>query len=579
MVDPVLFKATKTGKLLTIQWFHRDGVEWKKILDAVKILPGRTFDPVQKAWRCPATPDNLAALAALGFPEPVEVAPQDTSALDDDLFGPRPTKPKPKKEPELLPELTPWVAPWLSRKVDIGAAKYLRPYQVEAMQFLSHLGGRGLIGDDCGTGKTVMACGWAAMHPVSRPILIVCTQTTKLQWSAALMKFGVVCPALVTGFWGRQLATPLILHGQTPRAIPPGTEAIVINWDIVSYWEDVLADYGFKIMVADECQAMGNLKAKRTKTIMRLAAKIPQFIPMSGTPMRTRPAQFFPILHLLAPKVFPAEYKFLQRYCGPKMNRGRLEYKGSSNEIELHRKVREIMLRREVQDVLKDLPDKIINVVPVEADAGLMREYEAQESTFWGMDANSPDAMREMLNNLAGTAYRVKENACIAWVEDWLEENEGKKLLIFGWHRSVVNLLTQRLSGHNPAQIDGGITGEKREEQKHKFINDPRCRILCANILAAGVGLDGLQEAASTEVFVEFAPSPEDHKQAEARLYRSGQTRPVTVNYLIAPGTIDEDLMEVLDTRRKMLSNILDGKSTDLDFLGELLARRGKLKQ
>ena len=118
-------------------------------------------------------------------------------------------------------------------------------------------------------------------------------------------------------------------------------------------------------------------------------------------------------------------------------------------------------------------------------------------------------------------------------------------------------------------------TGE-REEARTKFINDPKCRVIVANIQAGGVGIDGFQEVCSDVAFAEFSHTPNYHRQAEDRLHRSGQKTSVTSYYLVAPGTVDMDAIEVLDARAKMLDGVLDGKETaTTDLLTELLERRG----
>ena len=558
------FKTERKGGKLYLKWFHDDGPAWAVVLAGVKALKGRTFDPIQKVWAVPDTAETLAAISALGFPLPdagavAPVAPESPARTHD--------------KPPLAP------LPWVGLEVDTTKAPYLRPYQVEAMQFLAHRNGRGLIGDGMGTGKTIQACGWAAINPHLRPVVIVTNQSTKKQWATALMRFGVVSPALVKGSWGKQLATPLILYGKTPRPIPTGTETVVVNWDIVADWAQAIAEFGPRILVADECQAMGNKSSKRTKAMQLLARNAEHFIPMSGTPIRTRPKQFWPTLNLIDPHGFPAERKFLFRYCGPKHNGFGFTFDGASHMDELHERLRPLMLRRMLEDVCKDVPDKTIVAVPVDADPALMGEYENALDLFWQGNRADMDEMRHKMAALTRTAFRAKEEACIAWVLEWLESNPDEKIIVFAWHRPVIAIVVERLraAGHKPAQIDGGITGDARELQKEMFIADPACRICVANIVAAGVGLDGLQEVACNMAFLEFAPSPEDHRQAEARLYRSGQRRPVFAHYLLADGTLDMELVEIRDQRVSMISAIMDGKETGagLDFLGELLARHG----
>ncbi len=76
--------------------------------------------------------------------------------------------------------------------------------------------------------------------------------------------------------------------------------------------------------------------------------------------------------------------------------------------------------------------------------------------------------------------------------------------------------------------------------------------------------------------FAEFSHTPNFHRQAEDRLHRSGQHNSVTSYYLVAPGTVDMEAIEVLDARAKMLDGVLDGKETaSTDLLTEILERKG----
>jgi SWI/SNF-related matrix-associated actin-dependent regulator 1 of chromatin subfamily A len=160
------------------------------------------------------------------------------------------------------------------------------------------------------------------------------------------------------------------------------------------------------------------------------------------------------------------------------------------------------------------------------------------------------------------------------WVLDFLDS--GRKLLLFAWHRDVVDLIHMALKDYSPAKIYGGMSNQDREAMRQKFITDPACRVMVANIQSGGVGIDGFQEVCSDVAFAEFSHTPNYHRQAEDRLHRSGQHNSVTSYYLVAPGTVDMDAIEVLDDRAKMLDGVLDGKeAADIDLLTELLERRG----
>ena len=99
---------------------------------------------------------------------------------------------------------------------------------------------------------------------------------------------------------------------------------------------------------------------------------------------------------------------------------------------------------------------------------------------------------------------------------------------------------------------------------------------MVCNIQSGGTGIDGFQNVCCNVAFAEFAETSTDMEQAEDRLHRGGQGRPVSVYYLIASGTIDEDMAEALDEKKKVLASVLDGKqASDLDLIATIAARRG----
>jgi SNF2 family DNA or RNA helicase len=210
-------------------------------------------------------------------------------------------------------------------------------------------------------------------------------------------------------------------------------------------------------------------------------------------------------------------------------------------------------------------------MVPLEADAAQLAEYENEEgqiANLQGVEA------RERLANLTRTAYLVKEKALLNWVKCFLESDE--KLLLFAWHRDVVDALYDALKEFHPAKIYGGVSLKQREDEKERFISDESCRVMVCNIQSGGTGVDGFQKVCCNVAFAEFAATSTDMEQAEDRLHRGGQERPVNVYYLIAQGTIDEDMAEALDEKKRVLASVLDGKEAkDLDLIATIAARRG----
>lgn len=449
-------------------------------------------------------------------------------------------------------------------------------YDVKVLEHANFVANR-IVVHNCG--KTVEALAWM-VYAQSFPALYVVNAPTKLQWKNAYEAW----LSKVEGTFPK----PEVLYGKTPHELSPD-RTYIINWDILADWvghtektedgksrfiaDGPLTRLNLMLLVGDEVQAIGNPKSIRSMAFMAMAKITREVIAMSGTPAMSRPAQFWPCLNIMMPDVFPDYYKYLYTYCDPKNNGYGMTFNGVTNADQLHRAIVNCMLRRTKQDVMKDLPPKTIEVVPLETDPDAMKAYAEEEASIFG-GGTELSGMRNRIAGLLHTAFTLKEKALEDWVDCFLQS--GEKLLLFAWHRDVVDLLCSQMKPWKPAKIYGGMTAHEREEAKDMFIKDEDCRLLVANIQSGGVGIDGLQTVASHCAFAEFAHTPNFHRQAEDRLARSGQTKPVTAYYLVASGTIDMEAMEILDERAKMLDGLVDGKeAADIDLLTEIMERKG----
>ena len=551
---------------IELSWFCRDRAGWARMLSLVRSIPRRVFDSETKKWYIPATEDNIESLQESGWRAAKKSA---VKAEPQAAFGGVPV-PKKYQEYMSLPEEVPAEDPVITQRNAVenfvldstsDIVPGLRSYQVDFLKFAAMRNGRVALGDGMGTGKTLQSLAWIAYNR-SFPALIVVNAPTRLQWEKEFKRWLSLvpnCPHRVQ-----------ILYGTRTRKLDKSCSYIV-NWDILTYWQDELAATGFECLIGDEAQAIGNPESKRALAFRHLAAVIPECIVMSGTPARSRPAQFWTMVSCVEPKMFPTYKGYLWRYTCPKATPWGVQFDGARNVKELHAKLVSVMLRRTKDDVMKDLPPKTLDVIPLEADAAELAEYNSEEA---GIAELQGIAARERLTNLTRTAYAVKEKSLLNWVRCFMESDE--KLLLFAWHRDVVDRLFEELKEYNPAKIYGGVTLQQREAEKEKFIQDDSCRIMICNIQSGGTGVDGFQKVCCNVAFAEFASTSTDMEQAEDRLHRGGQERPVSVYYLIATGTIDEDMAEALDSKKKVLASVLDGKqANDLDLIATIAARRG----
>ena len=553
---------------IELSWFCRDHSGWARMLSLVKSIPRRVFDNETKKWYIPATEENIESLVQSGWRASKKSAVQEAPVQ---MFG---SVPVPKKyaeyasKPEELPEGNPSEAQ--KQKIDAflldstrDLIPGLRNYQVDFVKFAAIRNGRVALGDGMGTGKSLQSLAWLCYNR-SFPALIVVNAPTKLQWEKEYRKWISKvpgCPCRVQ-----------ILSGTKTKRLDKSS-SYIINWDILHHWQDELATTGFECLIGDEAQAIGNPDSKRALAFRHLAAVIPECIVMSGTPARSKPAQFWTMMSCVEPQMFPNYKAYLWRYTNVKSTPWGISFDGARNVQELHSKLVSVMLRRTKEEVMKDLPPKILDVVPLEADSEELEEYNSEEAEIGNLDGIEA---RERLANLTRTAYAVKRKSLLNWVRCFMESDE--KLLLFAWHRDVVDSLHEELKEFCPAKIYGGVSLQQREAEKERFISDPDCRIMVCNIQSGGTGIDGFQKVCCNVAFAEFAATSTDMEQAEDRLHRGGQERPVSVYYLIATGTIDEDMAETLDQKKKVLASVLDGKQAeDLDLISVIAARRGIL--
>ena len=537
----------QNDRWLAIKWSGTNREHWNLILNAIKALPERRYNGATKEWIIPFRDNYLQWAKIAGFPDPAIIAEQVQEFTEEEWQDPIESQKKLIQETPLDPE----------RLMIPG----LRPYQTDFVKYMIARRGRAFLGDDMGAGKTISALAWL-VYSDAYPALIVVNAPTKLQWYQQYRDWLKKVP-------GADYRCQ-ILSGQKPYRLDPNVSCI-INWDILHHWKDALAQFGFKYLVGDEVQAIGNPESKRAIAFRMLSKVIPECVCMSGTPARSKPAQFWTVLNIMMPADFPNYYKYLYRYCEPKSTPWGMQFNGASHVQELHYKMSQCLLRRTKEEVMKWLPPKTMEVVPLEIDKTLENEYRDQEAEIYKEGTSD---LHQRVADLMRTAYALKEKSLLRWVEDFLES--GNKLLLFAWHRDVVDLLVESLKKYHPVKIYGGISVAAREDAKTTFIQDDKCRIMVANIQAGGVGIDGLQKVCNHVAFAEFSHTPLDHRQAEDRLHRGGQDLPVTSYYLIAPGTVDDDSVEVLDDRAQMLDNALDGhKTADVNLIGEILERKG----
>jgi Superfamily II DNA/RNA helicases, SNF2 family len=437
-------------------------------------------------------------------------------------------------------------------------------FQKNGVQWLEKVNGIGLLADEMGLGKSAQAISYAYINPELRPILVICPASIKINWSLEIKK------------WSGEES--LLLYGKKSSHVA-NYPWYIINYDILAEeikktekkkvlsdtsWIYKLASMGIKAIIIDECQAIVNPSAVRAKAVITLKKILPnvKFIALSGTPIKNRPKEFFTILNLLSPKLFPNRWKYLHKYCNPKYNGFGWTFDGATKIDELQELIKTLMLRRLKEDVLKDLPPKQRIIIPLEIDKVALQNYIDATIQFKLWVQNHIDNKLELqinIDRLKQLAYLAKRNSVIKWLEDYPEN----KLVIATYHKNTLEDLYTHFKNIS-VFIDGGITGIKRQEAVDAFQKNEKIKfIFCQILTVPGLTLT----AANATCTVEFAWSPSDHYQLEDRVHRMTQEADsVFAYYLLAPNTIEEEIVKLIDAKQEVLGKLFDNKEKSVLF-------------
>lgn len=509
------------------------------LLPILRDLDGGGWDKGLKCWRAALTPGNVKTLLRQGF----TFSPEAREAVQRriDLSRQR------KQQAAAVLEVP-------------GLKRSLRPFQEEGLRYIEAHSGRALLADEMGLGKTVQALAYLQLHPELRPAVIVCPACVKLNWACEAAAWTADPPALV-------------LEGRKAEAVDDAP-LLIVNYDILPGWVEELRQRRPRAVVLDECHYTKNRKAARTKAVKDLCEAVPHVLALSGTPILSRPIEFYETLALLAPRIFGNWWWYINQFCGLSVGYGgAMNTGGASNTDKLHALLKQhVMIRRLKADVLPELPPKSRTKLPLSITnrteynraaldfRGWLREHEGRELDG-GVALARLEALRQL--SLAG-----KMAEALAWIRDTLESVE--KLVIFTWHREALAELRRQFATISTS-LDGDTPPLQRNACVQRFQQDPDCRLFLGNIKAAGVGIT--LTAASHVAFLELPWTPGEVVQAEDRLHRIGQGAAVNVWFLLAQGTVDEDIHALLDDKLDTVSGILDGKGASLNILPDLLWR------
>lgn len=440
-----------------------------------------------------------------------------------------------------------------------------------------------LLADEPGLGKTAQAL-LAAEAAHAFPLVVVVPNVVKVNWAREVEK------------WIPQ-RTATVVHGDGDD-IDAFADVVIVNYEVLDRHVAWLSRRGFKGMVVDEAHFIKNASSQRSKNVLALSKGIRSvtpnalFVALTGTPLINQIEDFRMIWQYLGwiddKKPLASLMRKLEE---TELNPGDPGFFASARGAVVDMGI----VRRKKVDVAADIPARRIADIPVELDGEAGRSIlEAERALvarlverYRRLAAARPDSAPEDLIRLVAAAELEESRGATAGGDNVfamvrrigqakatpaadytvnLARNVGK-VVFFAKHIDVMDAAEEYFAkaGLKTVSIRGEQTTKARTAALDAFTNDPEVAVAVCSLTAAGVGIN--LQVASNVVLAELSWTNAEQTQAIDRVHRIGQELPVTAWRIIAAGTIDGRISELIDAKAGLAARALDGE--DFDDAGE----------
>lgn len=448
----------------------------------------------------------------------------------------------------------------------------LRPYQEIGFQWLCSLakfGFGGILADDMGLGKTLEVLTFLAAHPGTRT-LVVCPASLVYNWEEECRRFYPA--AQIAAVAGAANTRKMQIEDWDQHDI------LITSYDLLKRDIDLYGGRRFDYMIIDEAQYIKNASTLAAKAVKAIASGC-RFA-LTGTPIENRLSELWSIFEFLMPGYLFSYKKFKEELEGPIA-----EGKDEAARVRLSRFVRPFILRRLKKEVLKELPDKVEEVVYARMEEEQNSLYQAREKQLLMTLASQTDAdfktqklwvlaeltaLRQICCNPAlvydnYTGDSAKTRTCIEVVENAV--GSGHKVLLFSQFASMLEQLSGLFAEVGLRAFL--LTGKTNKEERRRLVAEfqkGEADVFLISLKAGGTGLN----LTAADLVIHYDPwwNLAAQNQATDRAYRIGQDNKVTVLRLIMKGTIEERILKMQEDKQNLADSIIseDGVSvTGLD--------------
>jgi SNF2 family DNA or RNA helicase len=443
-----------------------------------------------------------------------------------------------------------------------------------------------LLLDEMGLGKTMEILAYIAkMEPRPEKVLFIVPNTLKGEWRAAIQKWlpPEEVAAFATGRGGLKRFKGL---GDDPVWKTAPTRCLITNYETMRSpdYMDILLAFKADVLVFDEAHRLRNWDKKTAVASRKLSADT--ILMATGTPIVNHAGDLWSLISKVAPTRAgnASSWERTFTYVTP-------GYRGSKkmgvrNRQSLKELLSSVAVQRKKEEVLKDLPPKLIREVPLEMEDDQRALYEQMENELFiqldeegaSLQANSVLALMTRLRQLCcdpRTLGKIGSTSVKTdFIKELVEDIGEEQMVIFSNFEQFISFLAEDLQkeGYSFARLTGKEDFEKRSRNIKDFW-DGKVQFMLGTTGAGGEGVN--LQCAQKIILVDRWWSPVRNDQALDRLHRIGQTGTVEAIIPHCVDTIDDALKEVL-SRKYTVINELRIQGDTVELLREWRGRRGK---
>ena len=443
----------------------------------------------------------------------------------------------------------------------------LRPYQEIGFQWLCALakfGFGGILADDMGLGKTLQVLAFLAAQPGTHA-LVVCPASLVFNWEAECQRF--YPSAKIAAVAGAAAARQMQIEDFDKQDI------LITSYDLLKRDIDCYENKYFDYVIVDEAQYIKNASTQAAKSVKSIASGC-RFA-LTGTPIENRLSELWSIFEFLMPGYLYSYKRFKDELESPVA-----ESKDDVARMRLSRLVRPFILRRLKKDVLKELPDKIEEVVYARMEGRQNSLYQAREKQLlMTLSKQTEEEFKtqklQMLAEL--TALRqiccdpslvyenyehesAKTKTCVEVVQNAV--SGGHKVLLFSQFATMLDRLFKILQEQGLRIFM--LTGKTSKEERRRLVAEFQSGAADVFLISLKAGGTGLNLTAA-DMVIHYDPwwNIAAQNQATDRAHRIGQDNKVTVLRLIMKGTIEERILKMQEDKQNLADSIIseDGVS------------------